>query len=309
MSGVVRGVKKVFKKAVKVIKKVAPIVLAAAAVYFTAGAALGVSGAAGGWGAAATKLTSSIGLNGTLGKIITGAVTQAGYGAAIGAATSAVTGGDIMDGMQRGALTGAVTGGVTGGLGFETDPLKGAFDDKITGGVGQEALTGSAGTDTLNTGVSGSPSGFEASGGDPFGTISGDGIVTRGLAGGGPSAAPPSVSAGADSGFLDNVFAKGGWLERNQGLAGGVIKGVGEGLVRGLAAQDQSEAYAERFRQMGDNYRSPSVRGLASGGSVYQPAYDASRNPTVAQKFDRAAFPYRYEFNQQTGRVERVAIG
>jgi hypothetical protein len=276
MSGVVKGVKKVFKKVVKVIKKVAPIVLAAAAVYFTAGAALGVSGAAGGWGAAVTKLTSSIGLNGTLGKIVTGAVTQAGYGAAIGGVTSAVTGGDIMDGMKRGALIGAVTGGVTGGLGFETDPLKGAFDDKITGGVGQEALTGSAGTDTLNTGVSGSPAGFEAS---------------------------------ADNGFLDNMFAKGGWVERNQDLAGGVIKGVGEGLVRGLTAQDQSEAYAERWRQMGDNYRSPSVRGLASGGSGYEPAYDASRNPTVAQKFDRAAFPYRYAFNASTGRVERVPIG
>lgn len=103
MSGVAKGVGKVFKKAAKVVKKVAPIALGAAAVYFTAGAALGFAPTLG--AAAGSLVGSSVLGNTTLASVVTGAITQAGYGAAIGGLTAAATGGSISKGMQTGALT------------------------------------------------------------------------------------------------------------------------------------------------------------------------------------------------------------
>jgi hypothetical protein len=147
MSGVAKAVGKVFKAVVKVVRKVAPVVLAAAAIYFTAGAALGVSGAAGGWGAAAASMTSSMGATGTLGSVLTGAITQAGYGAAMGGVTSLLTGQDPMKGMQAGALGGAITGGISGGLGLPTDPLKGI------GESGGAAVADGAGADAAASGM------------------------------------------------------------------------------------------------------------------------------------------------------------
>lgn len=322
MSGVVKGVGKIFKKVLKVVKKVAPVVLAAAAIYMTAGAALGVSSAAGGWGAAASSLSSNLGLSGTLGKIVTGAVTQAGYGAAIGAATSAVTGGNIMDGMQRGALTGAVTGGVTGGLGFETDPLKGAFDgDKMAGGVGQDALAGSGSGDMLGTNITGSP--WEASGGDPFGTISGQaGDLDAGGVMAGASAPTPaasSASAGAATGGGNGFFAEGGWLERNQALAGGVVKGVGQGLLQGMSAKDGNQAALQRLQQIRDSYQTggngllldgPGERSVVSApmhaGGIERNAPALQSGPGVTAG---TGARWRYQYDPRRGQIVPVRIG
>ncbi len=114
MSGAVKSIKKVFKKAVKVVKKVAPVALAAAAVYFTAGAALGHPGAAGGWSGVVKGWISKTGATGILGNVLTSAVTQAGYGAVIGGGIAAVTGEDIGKGALYGAAGGAATGTATG---------------------------------------------------------------------------------------------------------------------------------------------------------------------------------------------------
>ena len=131
MSGVVKGVAKVFKKVVKVVKKVLPVILAAAAIYFTAGAALGVAGTAGGWGGAASGLVGKLGLGSTLSSVLTGAVTQAGYGAVLGGGLALVTGGDVGKGLLRGAAAGAITGGITGAI---TAPRDGAGRRRHAGG-------------------------------------------------------------------------------------------------------------------------------------------------------------------------------
>ena len=149
MSGAVKAIKKVFRKAVKAVKKFAPVILAAAAIYFTVGAAQGVAGTAGGW------LSSGLGLSGTLGSVVSGAVTQAGYGALIGGGLAAVTGGDVSKGLLRGAVAGGVTGGLTGaftapatnlgaasGSNRIAQPLPGGTT--VSGGVGPNTLIGAA---------------------------------------------------------------------------------------------------------------------------------------------------------------------
>jgi hypothetical protein len=92
MSGVVKGIKKVFKKTVEVVKKVAPYVAIAAAIYFTGGLALsafpatasfaaslpGFAGAAGAGTGVFSQVASAIGMGGGL---------QAGAGAAAEAAS------------------------------------------------------------------------------------------------------------------------------------------------------------------------------------------------------------------------------
>lgn len=128
MSGVIRGIRKVFKKVVKTVKKVAPYAIFAAAVVFTAGAALAAAGALGpaaaagqgifGW---STALSSAIGGPGgmlagspVLASVITGAVTQGIIGTAVGGAVALATGTDLKRGMLLGGVGGLVTGGVTG---------------------------------------------------------------------------------------------------------------------------------------------------------------------------------------------------
>src|SRR5688572_21612724 len=105
MSGVVKGVGKVFKKAANVVKKVAPVALAAAAIYFTAGTALpalaggaSLSGAAaaGGsaWAGAATSVGSLLG-GGPLAAAVTGAIQHAGYGALAGGLKAGLSGKNV----------------------------------------------------------------------------------------------------------------------------------------------------------------------------------------------------------------------
>ena len=93
------------------------------AAVFTGGAALGLAPLAGGWAGAAGSLAGSLGLTGTIGSAITGALTHAGYGTLIGGGLSAITGGDVLEGAATGALGGAVTGGITGGLSGTTGGL------------------------------------------------------------------------------------------------------------------------------------------------------------------------------------------
>lgn len=286
MSGVVSGVKKGFKKVAKVAKKVAPYALAAAAVYFTAGAALGVTA---GWGATATTLTQSLGLTGTLGNVVTGAVTQAGYGAAIGAATSAITGGDISDGAMYGALGGAVTGGVTGGLGLNPDPLA-----STTGSGGGSAA---GGTSTRITGT-------------PLPGDVGDGLAA---VTGAPAGAPTSSVGSTVSSAAGDLLGKGGWVERNGELVGGVVKGLGQGLLSGMSDEADIEAAERRRSQISNNYN-VGTTGLMGNQRQAEQAYDASGNPSPADRFPNTAAVrrtppptggrMRYVWNRETGHME-----
>lgn len=294
MSGVAKGVGKVFKKAAKVVKKVAPIALGAAAVYFTAGAALGFAPTL---GAAAGSLTGSLGLSGTLGSVVTGAITQAGYGAAIGGLTAAATGGSISKGMQAGALTGAVTGGVTGGLGMNTDPLS-----SLNGGETASAAQAAAGGPGQLT----APGALSAP------------QVTTSL----PGAVAP-VSAPQSTGLMS-------WLNNNQTLVGTAVAGLGQGLMGAAEGSANREAQRDEREAITNNYALPQSTGLLSGmqqsgGSTgtgtaapaqprgllsaqdrFSPDFYASQSgptPTIPRT---ASGVGRYDINPATGRWEYI---
>lgn len=234
MSGVLKGIKKVFKRVGKIVKKVAPVVLAAAAVYFTAGAAMGLLPAGATAGSAAA---GAMGLSGTLGGVVSGAVTQAGYGAVIGGAVAEVSGGDFKEGMQQGAAAGALTGGVMGGV------------------------------DPSSVGVASAP---DVSGAGPSATAapSANPAPSTPAAPSATSVTPPAATPSATSGGL---MKPGGWLERNQTLVGQTVSGLGQGLM----AKADNEAASEILKQRRANYGGldfgSSYRSAAPGSSGQSP--------------------------------------
>lgn len=287
MSKVVKGIRKVFRKVVKFVKKAAPIILAAAAIYFTAGAALGVVGTAGGWGAAAGSITSSVGATGTMANVLTGAITQAGYGAAIGGVLSKAGGGSFTEGAKRGAVTGAVGGGIAGGLGIGV------------GGAGQP----STGTQPPPaTGVPG-PDTSALNAADEAAAMGGNFSHETGMASintGTPPTVPPTGTPPPTDG--GGLLRTGGWIERNQGLVGNLVSGVGQGIMAREAASSESDALRERQNIINENYAgvdpSAGFRPLARGTS--------GRSPM--ERFDPNSYgAYEYQYNPQSGRIERVA--
>jgi len=324
MSGVVKSVGKVFRKVAKVAKKFLPVALAAGAVIFTAGAALGVAGTAGGWGSAVSGMVSQMGGTGVLGNVLTGAITQAGYGAAAGGALSLITGGDVMKGLQGGALTGAITGGVMGGLGLQTDPFKGIGEsDAITGSVGTETLGGGpVGTDTLGSAAptsaaSGMP---DIAGGQTVGIHPVDQLQNVPATGAAPTM-PAAVNVGvpgvdkipgattglgasapatSSPGFLD----QGGWLERNQSLAGGVVKGLGQGLMSAGEDSGDNEA-AMRLAMERDEAQRQAIKENYGTGDVpgYRKLAAPTGNPTPTQRFDPQSYNGTYQYDPKTQRI------
>lgn len=339
MSGVLKGVTKVFKKVAKVVKKVAPIALAIAAVVYTGGAALGATPTL---GAAMGSLTSSMGLSGTLGSVVTGALTQAGYGAAIGAATSAITGGDIMKGMQGGALTGAITGGVTGSLGFKTDLIGDTVKDSLNSGASAAETAASNAVTGAPVGVTGEPM-IGNYPGQPGGAAG----VDVGAIGDAPTAFDPNVSAGQEAmlrnafpggigtpqqpmlatgrvGFgneatrevlkkTGGVFDEGGWLERNGSLVGQTISGLGTGLMKGLSAESEQEMLEQRERtrlatiraNYGGANGTPTRRGLMTQQQV---PTGPGGNLTPEQRFSPSYYAesaprLRYQYDVASGQI------
>lgn len=229
-------------KVVKVVKKIAPFALGIAAAYFTFGGSLAIGGLnlAGGWASAIGTVIESLGIAGsTLGNILGGAVQYAGWGALGGAAVAAATGGDIGEGAAQGALYGGLTGGAMGGLGLIPPPGASA--------AGGKSLVSQA------NGVPIPPEGGRA--------------AAQAALGGGAS----PVGGGS---FLDQLFSEGGWLERNAGLVGPTIAGIGTGLVEGLSSRDQIESEERLQRQR--QHTLPSIwspvtdnRGLMLRGNVY----------------------------------------
>lgn len=290
MSKVVRGVRKVFKKVTKVVKRVAPIVLAAAAIYFTAGAALGVAGTAGGWGAVSASIGGELGA-GTLGSVVTGAITQAGYGAAIGGVLSKAGGGSFSQGAKGGAITGAVTGGLMGGMGMKTDPLEGIGTKgpaAAPGGVnpaGGPELAGPAGS----------------TGAQPVNAAANSGLDAHALdvlAREGTSTATNATQPGG------GLFGPNGWVERNQKLVGGAIQGVGQGLMGAAQAEGEMDLLRERHNLRASNYQG------VNPGAGYTQANPGGSGQSPTQRFDPKTYgDWEYQYNPQTGRIERVPVG
>ncbi len=304
MSKLVKGVKKVFKKIVKVIKKVAPIILAAAAIYFTAGAALGITSAAG-WGGAAASVTSSLG-TGILGSTVTGALTSAGYGAAIGGVVSAASGGSFSQGAKTGAITGAITGGLKGAFtgikaasaagGVKTTPLP----DSPGFGTPMEATPLDAAGNPIEfsgpyaPGVTG-PSSAMVPPVQPGPVVTDPGVVAN--------TNPSSVVSGAEDVVTKSpgILGKGGWLERNPEIAGGAIKGIGQGLMAAGAGDADIDFLRERQRLISSNYAG------TDPGANYR---DLSGSGARKDRYDPASYgSWEYQYDPVQGRIIKVPVG
>ena len=315
MSKLWKGIKKVFKKIVKVIKKVVPIVLAVAAIYFTAGAALGITGAAG-WSGVAQTIGAKLG-TGVLASTVTGAITQAGIGAAVGGVVSKAMGGSFTQGAQRGAAIGAVTGGFTGFRNF-APPAGGAttFPMPETPQLGGTQLD-AAGNPVLG------PQQYPPSGGTPLPVgppvPTGGEAAAMNTAGGltQPSITAPVVdkvasTVGSGAGEVvgeagkelvkkPTFFAEGGWLERNQTIAGGAVSGLGQGIMAMAGADSDRDFLREKFALTAANYEGTdpgrNFRSLA-GSEERQDRYDP-----------RSYGSWEYQYDPVQGRIIKVPAG
>jgi hypothetical protein len=281
MSGVAKGIGKVFKKVVDVGIKIAPYALAAGAIYFTCGAALGVPALAGGWGAAAGGLgTTLAGGSGVLASTLGGAITTAGYGALAGGAGSLLTGGKLSQGLTMGALVGGAAGGL---LGAATAPA--ASGVALSGGTGSGTLA-----DTAHAGLaSGALTDNGVAVGDPLSGAAGTGLAgASGTDMLGAVANPATVGASASPGIL----GQGGWVERNPILAGLAVQGIGQGLMHEDPAAAQLKIDKEQSKRIAANYGSGNVPGYGGFTPV-------TSGPTPEQRFGWMDNEYVYDPQQQ----------
>lgn len=292
MSGIAKGVGKVFKSVAKVAKKVAPFALAAGAIILTAGAALPALAPL---SAGLTSITGSMGAGSFISTILTGAVQKAAVGAVLGGVTSAVTGGDIGKGILMGAAGGAITGGFQAAM---SAPATAA-----TAAAGAPAAAGGAGVAPVT--VTDLPA---ISASAPSAGVSAGAGAAPAVAG-----TPAAVGAAADAGgngMLSGLFEKGGFIERNQDLIGGVVKGVGQGVMAKAQAEDEAEALMKRDQMKRDsisaNYDTGG-RGLLSAQSPMTTS--GAGRPTPEQRFQPSVYSGAgsFQYDPNSRRVVWVA--
>jgi hypothetical protein len=288
-----RKVSKVFRKVTSSkIGKVIGGALAIGAIVFTGGAALGLAPMAGGWGAAMGSLAGTLGLTGTLGSVLTGAFTMAGYGAALGGIGSLAMGGDFFQGAAGGALIGGATGGLMGGMGFATDPLAGAFGDA---GAASGATPATPATSSV-TGASAATNAPTVSGGALSSPMTGPQFASAGAAAPVSTAGTPFTTAAgaAPAAPTGGLFGTGGWIERNGTLVGTAVSGLGQGLMGGMAARDSGKADQRLRDQITGSFNIDySDRSAGMGG-------DASK-PSPENRFGSRK---RYAYNPESRRIE-----
>ena len=328
MSGVLKGVGKVFKKVVKVVKKYALPILAVAAVVLTAGAALGVIAPLAGSGG----LLASVGVKGLLATVLTKAATAA----TIGAIGSAVTGGNVIKGATRGFVAGAVLGGVGAALGGTA-----AAGTTAASGISNGVTSGANGFSSLGGGTGGLSSGLTnavnlttsaASAGDivvtgsrlASGGISGLGSAAGAAAGGAianevavsgtrPSAEPttptvnytnePMVSAtpqtAAPVALRPSPVSglSSAWNGLGEYGKASLIQGVGGGLSNYMSSKEESKSKREEDARIAANYTSE---------GFYMPNSEASQ-PRYAMAEQRyAPIPTaRWRIDPVTGKPVR----
>jgi hypothetical protein len=268
MSGVAKGIGKVFKAVGSVVKKILAPALAVAAIVFTGGAALGLAPLAGGFGGAVASTLGAIGVptTGVIGSALTGAVTQAGMGAAIGGVTSMATGGDFTDGAGKGALLGAATGGLTGAL-----------------GAGAAAPAASSGVTMSSRGMAPAMS---AGGVNPStfarptsALMAADGAATAGAATAGAATNGPG---GIIGGLTRGMMGDGG------SLIGSTLGGLGKGLLAGMAQKEEMAYLEDNQDRITESYDVPTS--VLNGGT-----HDSKGRPSFG--------PRRYVYDRKARRI------
>ena len=280
------SVGKIFRKVVKTTSRVAPVALAVGAVAFTAGAALGLPGlAGGGWGGAVAKGLGGLGLdvNGGIGRLLTGVVTQAGYGAALGAGTALVSGGDVVRGSQIGAAAGGVGGGLLAASGGPTDLMpKFGTGESPAGGPAVPASETAGGTSNWTH-----PDLAAAKPGQPL-----------------PAwRSPAEIGAKSPTtGLMPDSW----WNSR---LAGGVAQGLGTGLVAyGTAAKKDDPGLAQIYAARDARAGVAANYGGAGRGLLERPTPDQTPRPGPTERFDPANYGQggQWVYDPSVGRIRFV---
>jgi hypothetical protein len=283
MSGVLKGIGKVFKKVARTVIKIAPYALAAAAVVFTGGAALGVLPT---FGAAVGSVVGGLGLSGAVGGALTGAITSAGFGAAVGG----VLGGK--KGLKQGALMGALTGGAIGAL------------SPATFGAGPAVAKGADIAARVPLGIE--------SAGSLTPSITGIPSASGGLLQAGTAAATAPVAGSVGSTVLSAtapaaVPASGGalgFLNSNPMLASQLLGGVSQAFAPNEYKQ-RSKAEQEQFeRQSGFAYG-----GAYSGQTDPFGVRDLGQPPAVQPGNYYTPRPKRWQYDPATNKVVEVEVG
>lgn len=283
MSGIIKGIGKVFKKIVKVVKKVALPALAIGAAIVTGGAALGIM-------PGLASLGGSIGLSAGL----TSVLSTAGTGALLGGGMSLLTGGNPIKGMTAGFIGGAAVGGLgqvlqpaaqgatqaatsAGNIatGFDTPITASNWQSAIGGGAAQggggAASQGVQGLGTsLGTTAANTASSVAAGSMAPITPVSGVGAV-------GATAAPAvtqTVTQGG-GGLL------GAFNRMNPYVQASLIQGLGSGLSSAAASKDMRRAERERYERLAANYEGYEPAALDPFGPI-------RREPSPVWKIDPA---------------------
>jgi hypothetical protein len=191
MSGLVKGVKKVFSAVGKFAKKVLPFALPAIAIAATVGGAFGIPMFAGGFGGTVSRVLG----NGILGK----AVTFAGYGGLAGGAIGGLTGGKegLVKGLGMGQMVGAATGALAGAMaGPAASGATGATQASMPGGGAAPGMGPS--------GMTPSTAAMTRYGSEIPGQVAGPMAMTGGIS----SAVPPGAAQmQAAQGVTQGVYA------------------------------------------------------------------------------------------------------
>ncbi len=272
MSGVLDVVGKIFDVVTDVISFV-PETIASAATFFTGGVALGASTFS--WSDTVSQFITDMGGTGILGSVLSGAITTAGYGAVTGGLTALLTGGNFGKGVGLGALVGGVAGGANAAL--NAAPVGAAqAPSQAASSVGPTPLGPSFASPNLQT-------------------------VAQQTGNFGAAAIPPggTVPVPASRGFFD----AGGFFDRNKGLIGQVIGGVGSGLLNESTIEAQRDATidinAARQDLISQNF-SGSGRGLLSPKQVSD-LTGATSSP--APRFDPGRSGGRWRYDTAARRV------
>lgn len=292
-----------------------PVVISA---FSSTAAAVGTAALAAGSAvfAAGGAIAAGVGLTGTLGAIVGGAISSGVIGGVIGGIGSAVTGGDFLDGMAQGALMGAVTGGiggvVSGGAAATAASMGGDVAANLTAteaatastmGVdvatslgGGSSLAGSSLAGVASSAVPAATSGWDlgemalegpamGSGGPavsgPVSNGAGGAITTAGQT---PSVTPGTQTPTSGGGLIDGLLG-------DREMIGGVLNGVGKvlsGDTEKARADANNRAAMERQVQGQENTESHYGN---TAGLLDRPLVDqGAGRPTPAAQFGNPGY-------------------
>lgn len=262
MSNPLKAVGKFFKKVThSTIGKIVLGALAIGAIVLTAGAAIPAFGAALGMSGG---IAATLGVSGTLGTILSGAVSMG----AVGAVTGFIGSGGKLSGLAGGFLGGAIGGAALGGIAPGLMGTAGIFGNGLGGAA--SGVTQAAG------GMS------DLYGGGLLGEIATGGVTTSslGAAGAGLGATVPAAATAS-------AGAGGGGLLSNPSLlmlGGQMLSGFSQGKAAEAEIEAQKEALKDKYDRTAFNYGYRNVYG-EEGSDVptgVEKWYDYT-NPALAQ--------------------------